>query len=548
MNHPLLLLLWLRLRGLVRHRLRATRNPVGLVFFLVGVVIIGSGLISMALPLLIGYRSPHSVISSDGRSGIDDFVPLALLVTVLAQVLFGTSEGIFFSPPEVDFLFAAPLRRSQLLAYRVAGSVFGSLINAVFFSMALRPLAHSWLAVWWGAATAVLFGSLFATLSNLARQRVGLWMRYGRLRWLAAPLVILVAAAIGIGIFQLVGEAIAIDDFPNQWRRLLDTPLMLALRAPFRIFSQTMIAPRLFPDLILWGGVAALADVLLFWLIVKLDFDFLEASVAASQRRQELLERARRGQMPVLPGRRWKFSMPEPPWWRGAGPVAWRHAITNLSGGLKFIVAAVIVAVGLVIFGRYGQGPNIAVAVGLATYSVPFVAARLHALFRQELEHIDWLKSLPIGAAASVMGQLLLPVAALILAHWAVLGGLGFSGTVEWSWIVATGLLLVPADLLLSSIEASFCLLFPTRATAMNVASVQSMGRQMVLVFLRMLLLAVASGLAAGVGSLAYLLSGKSIIVALVAAWPVLALESVAALWLAVWAWDRFDPSVDLPV
>ena len=61
-----------------------------------------------------------------------------------------------------------------------------------------------------------------------------------------------------------------------------------------------------------------------------------------------------------------------------------------------------------------------------------------------------------------------------------------------------------------------------------------------------LILLACAIPLA-GLGAAVFFLAGRSAVALAVALWIVLALEGGAGLFCVAWAFDRFDPSRDVP-
>src|SRR5207249_8822512 len=58
---------------------------------------------------------------------------IALVVLVGAWALPGDAPGLVFSEAEIQFLFPAPVSRSQLLAYKFLRQQFQALFSAFFF-------------------------------------------------------------------------------------------------------------------------------------------------------------------------------------------------------------------------------------------------------------------------------------------------------------------------------------------------------------------------------------------------------------------------------
>ena len=85
-----------------------------------------------------------------------------------------------------------------------------------------------------------------------------------------------------------------------------------------------------------------------------------------------------------------------------------------------------------------------------------------------------------------------------------------------------------------------------TTAAALSVAAAR-VGRRVLLAFAKVAVLAVAAGVAAGVGGLAYLLSGSRWPPALAAAWVVLAGCAAGLVPVLALAFRRFDVARDTP-
>jgi membrane protein YdbS with pleckstrin-like domain len=75
----------------------------------------------------------------------------------------------------------------------------------------------------------------------------------------------------------------------------------------------------------------------------------------------------------------------------------------------------------------------------------------------------------------------------------------------------------------------------------------QHMGRSMLDMFVKMLMLAGVCGTAAVIGWIGYLLAGESWFVALGFAWLVLFIFDCAIVPCIAWAYNRFDVSMDTP-
>ena len=117
--------------------------------------------------------------------------------------------------------------------------------------------------------------------------------------------------------------------------------------APFDVFSWT-IAAQTIPELLGWGLLALGIDLLLVAAVVRLDANFLEAAVVASQKRYEAIQRMKSGGTMTV-GRRFtlRWRVPFFPWLGGAGPIARRQTIHLLRGSLRFLMFMGLVVLGV---------------------------------------------------------------------------------------------------------------------------------------------------------------------------------------------------------
>jgi hypothetical protein len=133
-NRALWLLLSLQLRGWLRSLTLRLGTVRGAVLALVG---LGAFLTWLVSVFLIK-RDP-----SYTREEILQYGPAALLVYCLFNVLSNSAErGVYFSPGEVNLLFAAPFGRRELLAYKVAISFIFTLPSALFMALVFQIYAR----------------------------------------------------------------------------------------------------------------------------------------------------------------------------------------------------------------------------------------------------------------------------------------------------------------------------------------------------------------------------------------------------------------------
>ncbi len=540
MDRALWKLLGLKVRGLRRRMFRGVKTLRGGIFFALSVVL----MVFWIAPSI--FMAMTEEARSDPQS-VRTYVPLGLLGICLMNVLFASRQkSLNFTPAEVDFLFPGPFTRQQLLIYKLSGSAAGAAFTAVVFSAIFLRHATLWVAALAGCFLAMLFVQLFSTSVVLIGQSVVERLRT-RLRKLLL-LAVAVVSAMAAWQVTMGGAELDTSQILPQFR---DSLIGRSVLAPLGVFAETFAAERFFPDLILWGAAAALLDLAMLALVLRLDVNYMESALVASQKAYQRLQRARRGHVAwtgMQAEARW--SVPRLPWLGGTGPIIRRQAITALRTARGLMVLLVIMAVVAVpMFPVLGESPN--ALIGPLTGNLIFLTILLTRMlpfdFRGDLDYLDWLKSLPLGSAAVATGQLVTPVVMMSALHLTILGGVAWIARDARPVLLSVALFVPLFNVLLFGLENLFFLLFPTRSVAAAPGDFQFFGRFMVEMFLKVIILAMCCGLAAALGSLVYFLFGHSWIAALAVAWLVLAAIAGAIVPCIAWAFRRFDVSLDTP-
>ena len=159
---------------------------------------------------------------------------------------------------------------------------------------------------------------------------------------------------------------------------------------------------------------------------------------------------------------------------------------------------------------------------------------------------MDILKSLPVPPRGLVLGQLAAPIIFMTVLELVVLtiAQLAFGG-MGWILIVAVAFA-VPVNFVFIAMENLLFLMFPSRtAVGVNV-DLQSMGRQLLHWFLKMIVLMIIGGVVALCGWGVYAFT-DSFVAACVAAWLTLvAFDGLLVLPLCG-AFEDFDVASDTP-
>ena len=530
--HPALLKLSaLQARAVFRRARRGLRTVKGALLAVLG------------LGIFILWLVPAAVVATQAPRVdpqlVRDFGPLALLVLTLSSALSGGDRAIAFAPAEVNFLFAGPFTRRQLLAYKLSKAAAGSAFLALLLSLAMRRFSPWWPAAFVGATLALLLVNLFTTAAGLLRQSIAVRLFTPMRQVVVYGLLLATACAIAL----VVARGARVIEFATP---LLRTPPARLLLAPFQPFARVYMADH-FIELFVWAGVALLIVVAMFLVVMRLDADYLEAAAAAGERAYEQSQRVRRGEwMPGVGLAGTRSHVPSFPFLGGAGPVAWRQLTTLLRRSTKLLFVAVVCVAGTVpilFIARRSPNAQGAIIPAVGWLTVLLVGA-LRFDFRGDIDQMPWLKSLPLRPLPLAAGQLLTPTAGLVLFHLAACAGVFAALPPLRRPVIVAAALALPLDLLLVAIENLTFLLFPHRPGPP--AELGQLGRQMVLLVLKLLVTTAACGVAGGCAAVTFAVCGSLAAAAAVGA-VVLGAEALALVPLIGLAYSRYDPSSDTP-
>ena len=531
MPPALINLLWLQARAAVRRLVGRLRTVRGVLLALLAVALLVLWIVPTALAATYAPRVDPGHVRA--------FTPVALLALTVASAVSAGERAIAFTPAEVNFLFAAPFTRRQLLAYKLSKSAAGSVALALAMSLLMRRFSPFWPAAFTGALLALLFVNLCTSAAGLLRRSLALRATTPLGQAAGGGVVMLIA----VGVAAVVARGEVFLQSASQW---VHAPGARVVLAPLQPFAQTFAAEGL-PGVASWGAAALAVNLALLAAVMWLDANYLEAAAAAGERAYERAKRMRRGDlMPGLglAGRRSR--LPPLPRLGGAGPVAWRQATTLLrrSPRLLFIVfAAAATLVPLLVLVR--RVPNVQpVLFPVVIWLTVMLLGMLRFDFRGDLDQLPQLKSLPLRPLPLAAGQLAVPTAALALFHLAAASITAAAIEPLRPPALAAAVLALPLNLLLVGVENLTFLWFPHRQAAPT--ELGAIGRQMVLLFLKMLAVLFALGLAAAAGGAVYLLT-RSPAAAVTAGAAVIGAVAVALVPLVAAAYVRFDPGYDAP-
>ncbi|HSY51715.1 MAG TPA: putative ABC exporter domain-containing protein [Thermoanaerobaculia bacterium] len=286
--------------------------------------------------------------------GISPVVPdvasvVVLMLMILAWALPGDSGGIEFSEAEIAFLFPAPLRRRDVLLYKILRAQPQALFSALIMTV----------LGWWRRG---LFVGVWVTISALSIYFIMVSLGRARLRLLRIGFIprLLGVAAIVASLFWLAVSEVrnlppaAFRDAPSFFKAL-DAPAIF--QKP--LIRTILFIPHFFAYAALPSSLASLAlsslavialAVAFFYLAAALNVSFEEASLSASQKRASRREHAggRRRGASVM------FRRAPPPFrLQETGPVEvailWKNLIALMRNSIAWVV--IFVAMLLIMLG-----------------------------------------------------------------------------------------------------------------------------------------------------------------------------------------------------
>jgi len=373
------------------------------------------GLVGIGYFFFLFFRNRRAsvVIAHFGMNEVRlDFAALVVFLLLLfAWALPSDSGGLTFSEAEIAFLFPAPLRRGQLLLYKLLRAQPQILMSALAFSL-LSGSGERFVGFW---ITFTALGVYF-TLVSLGRARLKL-MHIGFLARLVGTLLIF-GVVVNVA-FTKNGVFFArrMND-PTQISALVHSffaqPFIRGVLYVPRFFSLSVFAPNAMQMVLAWGVLFVLT-AMFFGIASMLNVSFEEASIARSQRRnarRERMQQERSGRYVRFPRLRSPFRLAE----RGRPEIAilWKNVIATMRMSLGTIIAlsaVFVVILGLRIFVHGADaGVMSALFLGLACM-LPLLGPVIFANdLRLDLSKFEMLKSYPLSGEMVVAAEIAAPL------------------------------------------------------------------------------------------------------------------------------------------
>jgi hypothetical protein len=399
---------------------------------------------------------------------------LAFLVAAAASWVFPAQSALLeFTRAEIQFLFPAPLTRRQLLLYRLLRSQIAVFLGALIMALAYPGTAAGRLRAAAGMWILLMICHVYFTGVTLARAGLTSTHAAGRrVARLAAGAMIVIVAIVGFGVAREIAahpvttfrEAlIVLGNVSGQAApQVVLWPFVAAVRPLLSGTLEEFL--HAFP-----AAVLVYAGLVLWVLWTDEAFDSAAESMVERQDRQPARKAARYRARPIgwvlgLSGR------PETAFVWKAALQTFRVVDRRILLRFTVILVWVCLVVAVVPSARgFAQMIGVFAAIGSA-FATLMAPQLLRVDLRQDLQHLEVLKTWPVRAAAVIRGEIIWPALVVTMMAW-LLGGLAllfsaavFSRTaIAWRLAIGTAaMILVPALVAAQfTIHNATALLFP---------------------------------------------------------------------------------------
>ncbi|HEY6808062.1 MAG TPA: putative ABC exporter domain-containing protein [Gemmatimonadales bacterium] len=548
----------------LRRRLARLRQPKYAIGLAVGLLYLVS---------IVGTRRRGTVAASAGAEALG--VCLLGIYVMLNWVLGDAETPFTFTLAETQFLFPAPLTRSQVIGFKILRMQLTLLLSAVFTVLIFSSRRFSGAGVLHALALWLIYGTLQLHAGGVGLLRAtlaehgvaGLRRRLGALA--------IVAALIGLGWWAMAHQladvvAQARDDLMGALGVVdaaLHTGALAILSWPLRALVNLYLANTV-PAFLAGLPAALLVFGVHFAWVVRSSVAFEEAAVehaAKFARRIDAMRRGRGYAPSRAPGsaapRFLRLDATGVP----AAAILWKNVLGTLREIRPRTIVLIVVMCGAMAIGTGGDQLHrtelFAVLAGflglLAVAAGPF-AVRFD--FRRDLELVALLKVYPLRGRQVVAGEIAAPIVLLTLFAWGALAAAllttltnpGLPPLAERLPLAAAIAVTIPAVLLvLVLVQNAAVLLLPAWMAVgqQRTAGLEAMGQRIVVMIGTMFALLVALVPAALIGGALFALADATslstpvaVLVAAVAGSATVWAEGALAVHLLGGVFDRLDP------
>ncbi len=380
-------------------------------------------------------------------------------------------QGIEWSPAERDLLEGGPFSRHQLLSYRLA-TVFGAaVLKAACFTALMVPDLKLRLPGFVGALTALTFLELWRMNVEITACGVGkatyMKLRGGVLLCVAAALFTTITIAVyslpAVETARLPAVLVILKHLGTSAAQLESTLVGQIICAPFQLFSDVILADHYSGLLALRMALGILAVLAMVGMTYRVDRFFQRRRV---EHEQHTYLKTRVGRKPARAATAAARNAGVLPWRGGGVALAWRQLLGArhywISVLIAFSAPTFLALIPLVVY-RDSRLAFMNVFGGLAFYSLLLLPAALRFDFRRDVDRMVLLKSLPMSPRATVVGQLVAPVALASVYQLCVLLAAAVIRPIGPGFVVAGWLLLIPMNISIFALDNLLFLLYPYR-------------------------------------------------------------------------------------
>ena len=492
--------------------------------------------------------------SADTAKLVEFGLPIFLAMVFYTTIISPKKDNyLHFSDAEIGFLFPAPFSRRQLLLYRLL-SIFTATFWLSFFitaggSMFLvrENFWFSLLTSFCGVSLALLLVQLFLVLMGLIGTSVKVRLYNPSRKLVAVGVSILVLLMLFSVRGQTTWDGLKLVQNPQDLIPLVDNYVNSTagkiLLGPFKIFSNLVLAGS-FSAFALWGAACVLINLAVGYLIIRLDANYLETSVLASQKRAELIKSqtvetvfasSSVGTLPMLPA------------WNGLGPIAWRQLQTfyrTWKVGIFYFVF-VLLLLGVVIWADHKRVSSVdrfwivTTFMGMIVY-IGAVAVPIG--FQADLHRMDILKSLPASSFRIAAGQILGPTIVLTMIQYLYVAIFAVAALDQWpKWLILVATMPL-VNFLVLSISNTMALLLPARSEPSAAKQFENVGSALIFMLVVTFISMTLSAFIGGAGALIFMAT-KTVFIAVLTGWLVLLTACAAGAFFASKAFEMFDVS-----
>lgn len=453
-------------RNRVVSRVRRLRDPRYLVGALFGLTYFGWIFFRNRGAAMLFRAGPASALRVDVVAGA------VLGIMLFAWALPGDSGGLEFSEAEIAFLFPAPLRRRDLLLYKIIRQQPQVMMSVAVFTL-LGATRSKFIGLW--IAFSVM--SIYMMLVALGRAR----LRLMGINFVVRLIAVLGVAAglVALGAYVSKGISLHADraTLTNEIFAVFNHPPIPAILFLPRLFAGAVYPTSLAMLAINCGGLLVLGAVF-FFVADRLNVSFEEGSLVRAQKRhdrfQQMRER-RSGHYVMFKRARAPFRLA--PTGRPETAIVWKNTVATMRMSLAWLVVILIVFAVLIGYALYlhGEARNgVGITFLMFTCMLPFAGPNIFANdLRLDLPRIEMLKSYPLSGESIVAAEIAAPlviIAALELLSigcaWGVLGAAGkMSGIAGAEFAIVALLLAVPVVALQLLIRNAIPVIFPAWAS-----------------------------------------------------------------------------------